>query len=189
MKNSNQIILLGILFLATLLSLGGYIYLHAQINKKIASIESTMAEIENEKNSQQNIFGLKRSIELSEDKNTLLDSYFVNQDEVVNFIESLEALAKENAVVIEIDSIQPGNQIGKNGLYVTLDVDGEFNNVNNFILKMENMPYQLNLTKILLATEKSAPKNQTVETQKTASQVTTQSWNASIDLVLISYIK
>ncbi len=189
MKKSNQIILLGILFLMMLLAMGGYVYLYSQINKKTSSAESIVAEIENEKASQQNILGLKRSIELSEEKYTTLNSYFVNEEKVIEFIEEIELLAQETSVVTEISSIQSGEQIGKKGLYVTLDAQGNFDDVNNFIVRLENMPYQIHLTNVLLSTPKGSSQKPATDpkTGKVVLSTGTPQWKASLDFVLISY--
>jgi hypothetical protein len=191
MKKSNQIILLGILFLIMLLAMGGYVYLYLQINKKTASAESIVAEIDNEKKSQQNIMGLKRSIELSEAKYAMLNSYFINEEKVVGFIEEIESLAQQASVTTEISSIQSGEQIGKKGLYVTLDAQGNFDDVNNFIVRLENMPYQIQLTNVLLSTQKGSSQKPTIDPKTGKAIVSTgvPQWKASLDFVLISYIK
>lgn len=189
MKKNQHILLLGILFLLLLCSVGGYVYAFSRISKKTSSIESIVTEIENEKKSQQNILGLKRSIVLSEEKNSVLNSYFVNEETVVDFIKSIELLAKESNVSVQISSLQSGEQTGKQGLYVSLVIKGSFNSVNSFLLLLENMPYQIIINKVMLATENSTlTPSVDPKTGKTQASSVGQ-WGASIDFILVSYRK
>ena len=173
-----------------LLSVGGYIYLYTRIERKSDSIQAIVVEIENEKKSQENILGLKRSIVLTEQKNEILNSNFVTEDKVVDFIESVESVAQETNVEVEIFSIQQGEQIGKQGLYVSLDAKGDFENVTQFMLLMENMPYYLVINSVILNTQKNNPVSVNSD-PKVVKTVVTQKpqWNAKIDFVLVSYRK
>lgn len=188
MKKNYYIIFLGTSFLLLLSAIGGYVYLYSRITKKTESVESVAIEIENEKRSQQNISGLKRSIVLTEQKNKILESHFVTEGKVVNFIESIEMLGKESGVVVDIQSLQPGEQTGKEGLYVTLSLNGEFNSVNKFILLLENMPYQIVLGNVILSTDKK-PVPSTDPSKAVPSPVGNPKWKASVDFVLTSYKK
>ena len=191
MKKNYYIIFLGTSFLLLLSAIGGYVYLYSRITKKTESVESVAIEIENEKRSQQNISGLKRSIVLTEQKNKILESHFVTEGKVVNFIESIEMLGKESGVVVDIQSLQPGEQTGKEGLYVTLSLSGEFNSVNKFILLLENMPYQIVLGNVILSTDKKpVPSSSSTDPSKAVpTPVGNPKWKASVDFVLTSYKK
>lgn len=189
MKKNYHILLLGILFLVLLCSIGGYVYMYTRVSKKTASIENISIEIENEKKSQKNILGLKRSIELADKKNILLDSYFVTEETVVDFIKSIEALAKELGVEVQISSLQQGDQIGKQGLFVTLTVTGDFSPVNNFLILLENMPHQLIVSRVQLVSEKNTLTPTLDPKTKKPISGTDKKWSASVDFVLTSYIK
>lgn len=163
--------------------------MYSRISNKIASIESTAIEIENEKKSQQNILGLKRSIELTQEKSVLLDSHFVAESTVVDFIKSIESLAKDRGVEVKISSLQPGDQIGKQGLFVTLNVDGSFGAVNNFLILLENMPYQIIVNRIQMSSPKNTLSSPDDSKTSIVSKTTTTSWSASVDFLLTSYYK
>lgn len=189
MKKNYYILFLGVLFLLLLCSVGGYVYMYTRISKKTSSIESTAIEIENEKKSQQNILGLKRSIELTQEKSRLLDSHFVAESTVVDFIKSIESLAKDRGVVVKISSLQPGEQIGKQGLFVTLTIDGNFSAVNNFLILLENMPYQIIVNRIQMSSQKNTLSSPTDSKTNTTLKTNATSWSASVDFVLTSYYK
>ncbi len=189
MKKNRHIFLLGILFLLLLIVIAGYVYMYTRISKKTTSIESIATEIENEKKSQQNILGLKRSITLTEEKNKLLNSYFVTEETVVDFIKSIESLAKDSGVSVQISSLQPGEQTGKQGLYVSLIVNGGFNEVNRFLVFLENMPYQIVTNRVQLSSEKNTLSPVIDPKTGKPQALKVQQWNASVDFVLISYRK
>ena len=76
---------------------------------------------------------------------SLLDSFFVNSGEEVDFIEKLEAVAKNSGVNIEISSISVNKKETGSNFIENLDIkvrfEGEWGIVVKFLKSVEAMPY------------------------------------------------
>ncbi len=81
--------------------------------------------------------------------------FFVAKGDEVEFIESIEALAKNRGLLFEIDTISqsPINDDKKEDIVVSIDIEGSWANVTNFIKELESLPFGVSITKVELDTK------------------------------------
>lgn len=190
MFRSRHIIPLALLTVLVLGALGGYFYFHSVIKDTIQSTADAMTEISNEQLSQSNIFALKKTIKETEADRDTLQSYFVKEDEVVKFIESIEDLGKKTNTIVQITQAQASQDPKKaSTLFISLSSSGTFVDVTHFLVLLENLPHDMSVNKVLLSVETTP--EQTVVDPKTGKIVSskpgTKSWAADVDINLLSY--
>lgn len=76
------------------------------------------------------------------DEVKILDSHFLNTGDVAPFLDELELDAKNLGVKAEVVSVDNPNTQNKY-LSINLRADGTFENLNKFLLLLENYKYQL----------------------------------------------
>ncbi|MEK7585478.1 MAG: hypothetical protein AAB455_03130 [Patescibacteria group bacterium] len=73
-----------------------------------------------------------------------LNTSFVNSETLIKFIETLEATARESGVTMTLG--EP--TVGKTSLAVGLKARGSFRDLYRFVLRLENLPYQLKVERL-----------------------------------------
>lgn len=81
--------------------------------------------------------------------------FFVAKGDEVEFIESIEDLAKNRGLLFEIDTISQSPISGdkKEDIVVSIDIEGSWANVTNFIKELESLPFGVSITKVELDTK------------------------------------
>ncbi len=82
---------------------------------------------------------------LSEERKKI-DSVFFNNDTMVNFIESLEGMAKKTGVSLEFSSIIV-NKKTKTGPVFRFQLSGDFGKIFRYFSLLENMPFPVIIKK------------------------------------------
>lgn len=75
------------------------------------------------------------------DKNKI-DKIFINEKEIINFIEEIEGLASQSNVSLDIISAKIPD--------FNFNVNGNFDSIFKFLVSLENMPYRIVLNRVFL---------------------------------------
>jgi len=90
-----------------------------------------------DKKNEENLISISNLIEGNRAK---LSSYFVSEDEILNFITSIEGVEKFTNTSISLSSIN--NDIN-NHINTKVEIKGDWLNVNKALRLIENLPYSL----------------------------------------------
>jgi hypothetical protein len=151
-KTKNTIIILSIVMIAILVVIS---YFKILLNKNIDYI------IENKKNNFlisekiNSSFGLKsKSEEITKISNSLND-FYIDRNNIVNFIKIIEQVAIDNEVTliinkVDVDESHLEEDLPYGVLTMVLTVNGKLNSNLAFLAKLEKLPYHLDFGAINL---------------------------------------
>jgi hypothetical protein len=99
---------------------------------------------------------LKEKLEDLNLKGQLISDAFLSEEEVVNFIDELENIGRNNNVVVEVKNVDASDLIDKEtnkkklygDLAILMNVTGDWNFVYNFTKLIENLPYHSNIKSV-----------------------------------------
>ena len=169
---------LKILILVSLLSATLYMFLFISTKRKIREAAVLDRLVEKEEISKYESGRLIQETTTLADKSDILDSFFIDPNTVVIFLESLEELGRKTGVSVSIISVKEGEAEKKSDLLsgtiaplsVKLTADGSFKNVYNFLTLLENAPYEIVFDRIQLLKDEET------------------GWSGEFNIVLQSYI-
>ena len=155
--NYKFIVLLGVCICA---ALGGYIFLINYVWEKAGAISQYKSDIIHSDQKQQYAQVVLESFEGIQGDIDQLKKIFVQKQGEVEFIESIEGLAEENKLSIDINniSIDSPKELSEQGLeylVVRLSVKGSWDGVWRFSQMLEVLPYSINIQSIALLKEES----------------------------------
>jgi len=143
-------ILFTVWVLLTFALFGGYIYflnLISSTNNALAQIEH---ELERELNKENTLRNLDFLMKETEEKRRILDSYSIDKDGVVGFINDLERYARETENESEITLVELKDLDPKHSMFellrLTIVVRGSWNSVTNFIDEIHHLPLSIETT-------------------------------------------
>ena len=93
---------------------------------------------------QSQIGAIKQSLSDTDVNRAKLDSYFVDPNNVVPFLETVEGYAKAVGVTTTFSDVQLDGKPPH--LSVTVDANGSFANVYQFVSMLEAAPYEISIT-------------------------------------------
>jgi len=147
------LLILGII--STILTLSGYYYVYKitidQAQKQAFIIKSL--ELDNGNKKQEDKL-LKIDIS-TKDKREILWSYLISDDDILDFIKSIENIANYSSTELTLSSISTADlnekkkdQIGYIKLHI--EVKGNWINVNKALAMIENLPYEISFDSLSL---------------------------------------
>lgn len=160
------VILLNIIFAA------GIAFLFKTISSKklvLMALQNKILETEEKK---QGISALKNLLKNIGAQKQEIDNIFTEENKIVDFIESLEDIAKLAGAEISFRNADiPANSSANNSLPVFLfDIRGSFEAVFKFLKLAENLPYQTNIQNLGLLLEE-------------------KNWRANFKIQLLSFLQ
>jgi hypothetical protein len=114
-----------------------------------------------------------------------MNNYLVDKDKIDVFVGYLENIGVDFSSIVSVKSIEVSKE-DSDLILVRLSVNGTFSNVINTINLIENIPYQINITKIYLNKDTRLSfqeSRNTVQKQKTSK---TPEWQADISFSILS---
>jgi len=138
MKEKKRIIIIILIVLANLLLAGGWFYLSSQISLQKEIKDETLKELALIEAKIKNKGDLKLILPETKDEREKINSAFLNDQEVINFIEVLEDISEKSKSNLEISSIKKENDTR----VFNIVISGPFKNVLQYIMLLENTPYQ-----------------------------------------------
>ena len=149
-KTKNTIIILSII---TVLLLTFIIYFKLSFNKELKYIEDVKKNnfliLENIRES----FGIKNKIKEVDEVEKTFDEFFVDKNNVLNLIESIEKIGTKSDVSLVIENVIPDDAHLKDSLpygilNMTLTAKGDLVSINNFLRNLEKLPYYIDFNGI-----------------------------------------
>jgi len=112
-------------------------------------------EIKDETKKGESYLFMKKDIENNKNSINRVYDYIIKSDEIVNFMQKIEDLAKENGLTPEVKSVSfegvAGNNISNiESMRILVDVTGEWKSVEYFLEILENYPISLDIKKFSL---------------------------------------
>jgi len=85
-----------------------------------------------------------------------LDSHFVADDEIINFIETIEDLGEDSGAEIEVTSVGVGNKSVKKAdqasisefLNLDFKIEGSFAQIFHFLSMLEKLPFRIDVARV-----------------------------------------
>lgn len=124
---------------------------------KIISLKANLFEIENQIGAfdlkQKNARDFKIFLETRSADFAVIDTAFVDENSLIKFIEDVEKVAKESRVTLKVTTSGRTSPNAKNPPEFSLSASGNFENTLQYLLLLENMPYELVFKRINLASQ------------------------------------
>lgn len=154
-KKETKILILTLL-LINILSIGFFVlslYFTDSLVKKSINTEDII-EVELKKEDIKSL--MKDDLAQGKIYQEKLTNYIIPSDGTVDFIKILEQLVLNSGLKSDIKNVSnkpfpAGNTIGMEYLSVSMDVTGEWKNVQFFIKSLENYPLKIDITKLSLS--------------------------------------
>lgn len=142
MKNKEITKSISFFIILDLAIISAWFLLFTSINEKKIEVGLLQNNITGRVVRQNELSKLKLFVnDITEEKNQL-SSVFIGEDSIVDFIESLEGIAKTSEVDLELRSVGVLN--GKNkGVVTQFRITGKFENIFHYIALLEVSPYQI----------------------------------------------
>jgi len=147
-KKTRRILAIGILVNLCLIFFASAVFY--MLILKSNSVETLQAEIFTKEEETKKLMAVKRLIEDTQEDLSVLDSYFTNGNEVVEFIEEIENIGKESGLALSLRSVSVEKENG-NTLSIYLSVSGSWRNVYHFLNLLELFPANIRIDKVSLA--------------------------------------
>lgn len=148
-------ILLTIIVLVIAVSIA-YAMLFLNIKEKNNNISALSNEIDIVLQKEIKLRSVKHLINDTEQDRVKLDSHFVTDDEVVNFIEKIENLGTDSGTKVEVISVyvddvnkEVTNQAAINELlYLDFKTEGSFAQMFHFLSMLEKLPFKIDIPQV-----------------------------------------
>jgi hypothetical protein len=133
-----------------------YIVFFISIKNKNESVSLVINEVDIAIEKEVKLKSVKSLIEDIEDEREKLDIYFVDDEEVIDFIENIEDLAGDTGVGVEVMSVDisddrnntPQQNSISELLLLSLKVEGSWDDLFQFILLVEGLPFKIDISKV-----------------------------------------
>jgi Tfp pilus assembly protein PilO len=132
----------------------GYVWMFMAVRAELtqASLVAEEVQILAKKNAYTNT--VRKVVRDTEALRSELDSYFVNEEDLVTFLNDLENLGDNAGAVVTVQSVQTGKRISKDAsieeLRLALKADGSLENVFHLLSLIEAFPKAISLDKVRL---------------------------------------
>ena len=135
----------GIITLGTILFL-----IDSDISKKSLQIKTSRNDLNFRLNATQSLVILQQEFRQIQDKIYLLDNILPSRDDLVNFPKDLNALARNNNIILNMSLGQegrdPGGKFGATNF--TISGSGGLSNVSKFLNDLKSSRYSVNFNKL-----------------------------------------
>lgn len=150
--NSKKWFILAFIFNLAAICLYGFLFW--SVKEKNQRVSSLLNEIESREKQEQTLHSARS---LAEDTLALrekVDSYIVEKDEAVSFIEMLESLGKERNVSVLVEAVEAKDIAGvfpSQEMQISLRAKGAWQNVVSFLGLVELLPYEAGVSRAFLS--------------------------------------
>jgi hypothetical protein len=149
MKNKKSTLILIVSIIITLLIMGMFVYMLRVIRNKNYFTSAVMIVLKEGMEKKENILAFSERINEVKQIQEKISGYFIKEDRIDTFVDYLEKLGLGIGSEVIVKSIDVPDK-EKNIVFFNISVSGEFNQVLKTIYLLENIPYQINITKSYL---------------------------------------
>ena len=179
MKSQNTIFIK--IFVAAVFSCAcvfGFVYVYSNITTKSDIANTLKEQIQNELDRRDRITALNSEIKAITPDKVALESHFADSNDVVPFLDNLQALAKQAGAPADVSSLDVSKEGDK--LLVQMKASGNFNAVHKLVALLENSQYEIDFESVQLQTKPLIDGAGKVSTG-------TQVWDLYVSLILLSF--
>lgn len=151
-KNFSKITLLLFISFAVFVALGVSLYLfYSNIQDTKISLGALSGDLKSEKEKNSELDSINRNLKSTLADHDRLESFFVNDSSVVDFLQNVEGLGNESGLVIHTDSVSSSDSpdllpLNKELLSVSLSARGSWADTQKFLGLIENLPYKISIS-------------------------------------------
>ena len=132
---------------------GGYGFVFWKIRSQNKHISTLLNEAEQDVKKDESLRLIKASLGENKDFLSHINSYFIPNEGVVGFIDTLESYGKQIGVDVTIGSVsvEPDSQNKedfKELLRLKVEAIGSWNNLVSYLLTLENLPYSVRIDQV-----------------------------------------
>src|SRR3989344_2501343 len=144
------------------LAAGLYVFLFRSLASSSGRIAEIRSELELKERERSSIEALRKNFDNTSALRAEIDSYFVDKDGVVDFIEYLESLARSRDLLVETQSVALSES--EEGaiheiLRQTIEVEGSWADVTHFLSLVETLPFGIFVEEMSLNLNEDATKS------------------------------
>ncbi len=197
MKNYFKYISLAIAVLCLGGLLAGFYFLYATILTSGEKTNQILAEVENETARREEIKLINKSIDTIKQDRDVINTHFAHSTDIVPFLNTIESLAPRAGAKVETSSVDALKD--DTGLMVRLKVEGSFNSIYKFLMLLENSPYELDFSELIIdrvSEVEITPIEQPTQTEEGLPMEAPEpivrkdpKWQGVITVKLLSFIK
>jgi hypothetical protein len=147
---SFKLLFFSVLFAAAGFCLYGIFF--SYIGDKNREFSAATFLIESAEENELKLRSLKTTINETKEQREQLDTYFIREDAVVDFIETVEELGRVTGTELSVSSVElePSTEEYPSTLRISVDTRGTWKNQYQLLLLLETLPYHINLTGVRL---------------------------------------
>jgi hypothetical protein len=173
------------LFIALTLSGVGVFMLYvaySEIRSMNEEISLLKSDIDNETRRINEERDLKIALADTSKDREMLNGYFVREDQIVPFVESIESVGTKFGVKVKIVSISDGGDVKntEESLDLKINFNGSWSSVMNFLEYLENLPYKSHIDNVVFSIFESS------SDQKTEGKGGVSLWNVSLGIKVLT---
>lgn len=185
--NKTTIFLVSALIIA-LASSAAYAFFFVTMKNKNDATTALTSKIEELSGQESSLSSSAAILKDEGDKIDKLNSYFFDENGIVEFTQKIEALGAQSGTSVTIQSLDPATN-SKTGpsLNIRLRATGEFKNVERLIILLENFPGKFEWSTFRLVRD-SGPTTE-VTKGKIGGKVLPPVWSVEISLSALNFIK
>ena len=159
-----------------LAALAGYVFLFGFILNKKDSIVEAVSKLDTEQLREEQLYILRDSFRETEKEREALLRYFINEEELVAFIEDIEQAGRRANVFLRFNVVNIRET--ENILAMEFETVGSFNEIFYFLQLVEHIPIKISLEKFLL--DKEIPRS-------IVKRKESDTWHAIFTLAILSF--
>lgn len=140
---------------ALALATGAYAFWYHQVEERSLEAATLRAEIEARGEAGSRIAQARKELDAIAHEEASVYAYFVSPENVVSFLESLEATGTGLGSTVEVVSVANGTGAQQGSLNVSLRITGSFDTVLRTVGAIEYQPYHTRLMSLTLDTPRT----------------------------------
>ena len=184
MKKNSTTILFSLSILAVIFALGIFIFLFKVIENKNSHASKVLSTLSDKVIEKENMSTMSKKISEMEATQKKVKGYLVDPSHVDTFVTYLEVIGTDTNTEFVVKNINTIEGV-QNKIFINVSIRGTFANIMNALTILENVPYQLRVTKSYLSKEET--QQQFTADGKPKKQVNTlPTWRADIDFNILS---
>jgi hypothetical protein len=146
--------LIAVLSVLCLAAAGGYWFLYSGLSETNARSASLLGEIRAEEKRAEEARLLGDLVEETQAERAAIDAKFVGKEDIVPFIERIEATAKAAGIKADVASVDLAPVEGsasKEAVVLRLSASGSWRDTMHFAALLESLPYAINVKAVSLS--------------------------------------
>lgn len=148
-----------------------HVWALSSIGQKYDNTQDLSNNLQTDMFKNQQLTNLKRSLKKAGEQKDALLALFIKDDDIPNFIQSLETIMKNLKISGTTKSVSERvvpelKSFGKNELVISFEAEAPYSNLMQFVSILENLPYKSYISLVTLTKEDSVQTSGTIKSSK-----------------------